>query len=44
LAAEALTLIQGGRKLGVPPILFEKLSSEWVEANRAKLPEKNSKT
>jgi methionyl-tRNA synthetase len=35
-AAQALTLIEGGRKLGVPPILFEKLAAEWVETNRAK--------
>jgi methionyl-tRNA synthetase len=35
-AAEALTLIEGGRKVDVPPILFEKLSAEWVETNRAK--------
>ena len=34
--AEALTLIEGGRKVTVPPILFEKLSAEWAEANRAK--------
>ncbi|MDH7796255.1 MULTISPECIES: methionine--tRNA ligase [unclassified Beijerinckia] len=34
--AEALTLIQGGKRVGVPPILFEKLSAEWVETNRAK--------
>jgi methionyl-tRNA synthetase len=36
LAAQALTLIAAGRKVGVPPILFEKLSAEWVETNRAK--------
>jgi len=35
-AAEALTLIEGGRKVGLPPILFEKLSAEWVESNRAR--------
>jgi methionyl-tRNA synthetase len=35
-AAEALALIEGGRKVGVPPLLFEKLSAEWVETNRAK--------
>jgi methionyl-tRNA synthetase len=35
-AAQALTLIAAGRKVGVPPILFEKLSAEWVETNRAK--------
>jgi len=35
-AAQALTLIEPGRKVGVPPILFEKLSAEWVETNRAK--------
>ena len=34
-AAEALALIEGGRKIEVPPILFEKLSAEWVETNRA---------
>jgi methionyl-tRNA synthetase len=34
-AAEAFTLIEGARKVGVPPILFEKLSTEWVETNRA---------
>jgi methionyl-tRNA synthetase len=33
--AEALTLIEGGRKIDVPPILFEKLSPQWVETNRA---------
>jgi len=32
-AAEALALIEGGRKVDVPPILFEKLSAEWVETN-----------
>jgi methionyl-tRNA synthetase len=26
-AAQALTLIEGGRRVGVPPILFEKLSA-----------------
>jgi methionyl-tRNA synthetase len=31
-----LTLIEGGQKVNVPPILFEKLSAEWVEINRAK--------
>jgi methionyl-tRNA synthetase len=35
-AAGALTLIEGGREVGVPPLLFEKLSAEWVETNRAK--------
>jgi methionyl-tRNA synthetase len=35
-AVDALTLIEGGRKIGVLPILFEKLSAEWVETNRAK--------
>jgi methionyl-tRNA synthetase len=35
-AAEALALIEGGRRIDVPPILFEKLSAEWVETNRAK--------
>ena len=35
-AAQALTVIDGGRRIGVPPILFEKLSAEWVETNRAK--------
>src|SRR6202022_2156983 len=35
-AAEALALIEGGQKIDVPPILFEKLSAEWVETNRAK--------
>ena len=30
-----IDLIQGGRKVGGPPILFEKLSAEWVEINRA---------
>jgi methionyl-tRNA synthetase len=35
-AAEALALVEGGRKIDVPPILFEKLSAEWVETNRAK--------
>jgi methionyl-tRNA synthetase len=33
-AAEALGGINGGRKINVPPILFEKLSTEWVEASR----------
>jgi diadenosine tetraphosphate (Ap4A) HIT family hydrolase len=35
-AAEALTQIEGRRKVDVPPILFDKLSTEWVESNRAK--------
>ena len=35
-AAKALTLIEGGREVGVPPLLFEKLSAEWVETNRAR--------
>ena len=35
-AAEALALIEGGRKIDVLPILFEKLSAEWVETNRVK--------
>jgi methionyl-tRNA synthetase len=35
-AAQALSLIEAGQKVGVPPILFEKLSAEWVETNRAK--------
>ena len=35
-AAEALMMIKGGRKIDVPPILFEKLSTDWVETNRAK--------
>jgi methionyl-tRNA synthetase len=35
-AAAALTSIEAGRRVGVPPILFEKLSAEWVEINRAK--------
>jgi len=35
-AAEALALIEGGRRIDVPPILFEKISAEWVETNRAK--------
>jgi len=30
-----LTLIEGGRRVGLPPILFEKLSAEWVESCRA---------
>jgi methionyl-tRNA synthetase len=33
-ATEALALIEGGRRIDVPPILFEKLSAEWVETNR----------
>src|SRR5260221_678859 len=36
-AAEALALIEGGRRIDVPPILFEKISAEWVETNRAKV-------
>ena len=35
-AADVLTSIEGGRRVGVPPILFEKLSAEWVETNRVK--------
>ena len=35
-AAEALARIEGGRKVAVLPVLFEKLGAEWVEANRAK--------
>jgi methionyl-tRNA synthetase len=35
-AVDALALIEGGRKVNVPPILFEKLSAEWVETNRMK--------
>lgn len=35
-AAAALAQIEGGRKVDVPPILFEKLSAEWVETNRRK--------
>ena len=35
-APGALALIEGGRRVDVPPILFEKLSAEWVETNRAK--------
>jgi methionyl-tRNA synthetase len=35
-AAEVLTSIEGGRRVGVPPILFEKLSAEWVETTRMK--------
>jgi methionyl-tRNA synthetase len=35
-AVEALNLIEGGRKVDVPSILFEKLSVEWVEINRAR--------
>jgi methionyl-tRNA synthetase len=31
-----LTAIEGSRRVGVPPILFEKLSAEWVETNRTK--------
>jgi methionyl-tRNA synthetase len=30
-----MSAIEGGRKLGVPPILFEKLAAEWVDTNRA---------
>jgi len=28
-AARALNQIEGGRKVGVPPILFEKLTAQW---------------
>jgi len=35
-AAEALTRIERRRKIDAPPILFEKLSTEWAETNRAK--------
>lgn len=34
--ANALGLIEGGREVSVPPLLFEKISTEWVEANRTK--------
>jgi hypothetical protein len=30
-------LIEGGRKINVLPILFEKLSTEWVETNRTRI-------
>jgi len=35
-AAQALKLIEAGRKVEVPPILFEKLSPEWVSNNRTR--------
>jgi methionyl-tRNA synthetase len=35
-AADASAQIEGGRKVSVPPILFEKLLAEWVETNRVK--------
>jgi methionyl-tRNA synthetase len=35
-AAAALTSIEGGKKVSVPPILFEKVSAEWVEINQVK--------
>jgi methionyl-tRNA synthetase len=42
-AAQALTLIEGGRKVGVPPILFEKLSAQWVETNTARFAGESSR-
>jgi methionyl-tRNA synthetase len=36
VSSRGIALIEGGRKIDVPPILFEKLSAEWVEINRAK--------
>jgi methionyl-tRNA synthetase len=35
-AAEALAAISEGQRVEVPPVLFEKLSAEWVETNRAR--------